>query len=591
MTIKRRSLITGAVATGAGLGAFRSGSEAQNAIDPNSISVIPAPRLVESAVGQSDVQSSTANVIPAPLRAESEATGSVTIDANGWFDPQEGTGAANVMLRSGLRLYLGLELVNRVDVPQDTLTSGTRIGLAIRSNTPDPTSTMGVHPDGGDPVNEGYTINVSDDGIQIEGETAEGTFRGATTLLQMAVYSPEIPHGTITDAPRFAWRGLSFDTVRCFHPVDTVKHVLDLLTLYKMNVFHFHLTDSEGWRFQVDEWPLLTDVSGQTARGDRPGGYYTTEEFADIVQYAADRFIRVIPEFDSPGHTASVINAYPELASAEIREMDPAMQYLHPHQDGVADLLRDVYTAMAEQTNADYIHIGGDEAIAMDQDLFHEYVQLAVSTAHETGKGVVGWQEAARGGVREGDLLQWWIPDEMVASVQAAKEAGDGWGGWAPGDPVGDAFLELFSMADQDVPLALDQGADVIISSAKWMYLDTRYPEESASPEQEDQRQRLGIPAGVYYNGTVEDSYHWNPETVNADLPLGRIAGVEAAIWCESIEDESDLFFQLLPRLCGIAEKGWSDGREWDEYRERLAVQPLFWDAMGLTWFKSSAVW
>lgn len=529
------------------------------------------------------------NVIPAPHHVQKSDEGSVVVNNTAWIHAGEGTEHARQWLVDGLSKFAGITIG-----PQDG--GVLRISLRIDNVHELVPITTGVRPDGGTAHNEGYAITVAQDGIEIVGMSAEAVFRGATTLIHLVAQSAnngsaEIETGTIMDAPRLAWRGLSFDTVRCFHPVETIKNVLDLLALYKFNVFHFHLSDSEGWRFQIDSWPLLTEISGQTARDDRPGGFYTTEEFAEIVQYAADRFISVIPEFDSPGHTASVIKAYPELANDEIRAMHEAMQYLHPDQPGVPDLLRDVYTAQANQTNGAYIHIGGDEAIAMDHETFRRYIQMALPIARNTGKGVVAWQEAARGELSEGDLVQWWIPDDMVERVREVKESGEGWGGWDPDNPVMQAFLELFSTADEDVPLAISQGANVIVSPAKWLYLDTKYTEESADPGQKEQHERLGMQPEVYANGTVQDSYNWDPTSVNANLPVDRVAGVEAAIWCEFIENADDLFFQLLPRLAGVAEKAWSEHREWDDHRERLATQPLFWDAMGLTWFKSSVVW
>lgn len=523
-------------------------------------------------------------VIPAPHHVKPSDEGSVTVDNTAWIQSNEGTERADKWLRDGLKLFAGIEIG-----PQD---GGTLpITLRIDNVFELVPITTGVRPDGGTAHDEGYAIHVESDGIEIVGMSDEAVFRGVTSLVQMVAHDPVISTGTIMDAPRLAWRGLSFDTVRCFHPVDTVKKVLDLLALYKFNVFHFHLNDSEGWRFQVDEWPLLTEVAGQTARDGRPGGYYTTAEFAEIVNYAADRFIKVVPEFDSPGHTASVISAYPDLATDEIRAMDPAMQYLHPEQSGVPELLRDVYTAQAEQTNAAFIHVGGDEAIAMDHDTFRDYIQMALPIARNTGKGVVAWQEAARGGLSEGDLVQWWIPTEMVEKMKRARDTGEGMEDRDPNDPVVKAFIELFSTADEDIPAALEQGANVIISPAKWLYLDTKYTEESADPAQNEQHDKLGMPPSVYANGTVQDSYNWDPVTVNPELSVDRIAGVEAAIWCEFIENESDLFFQLLPRLAGVGEKAWSEHREWDDYRDRLEIQPTFWDKMGLTWFKSSTVW
>lgn len=524
------------------------------------------------------------NVIPAPHHVKRSDEGSVVIDHNAWISAEAGTERARAWLVDGLQRFAGIKIGDQ--------NGGTlRITLRIDNVFELVPMTKGVRPDGGKAHDEGYSITVDTEGIEIVGMSDEAVFRGVTTLVQMVAHNPQINTGTIMDAPRLAWRGLSFDTVRCFHPVETVKKVLDLLALYKFNVFHFHLTNTEGWRFQVDEWPKLTEVSGQTARNDRPGGYYITKEFAEIVQYAADRFIRVVPEFDTPGHTAAVITAYPELASDEIRAMPPAMQYLHPDQPGVPELLRDVYSAMADQTNAAFVHMGGDEAIGMDHETFQRAIQQTLPIIRETGKRAVVWQEAARGGISKDELVQWWIPAELIERIKHALETGEGWGGHDANDPQMRAFAELFSVADRDIPLALDAGANVILSCAKWLYLDTQYTEQSTDASQNEQHERLGMRPEVYANGTVQDSYDWDPVSVYPEVPVDRIAGVEAAMWGERIEDEDDLFFQLLPRLAGIGEKAWSEHREWDDHRERLAMQPLFWDAMGLTYFKSSVVW
>ncbi len=523
------------------------------------------------------------NVIPAPHAFAPDDSGNLELAAGVRIDAAEGTELAANWLRRGLERFSSVAVIDSADVA---------ISLAIGEVTVPEVATTGVHPDGSDIGNENHSITISTESIAVTGVSAEAVFRGATTVLQVLSQATTFALGTITDAPHLAWRGLSFDTVRCFHSVETVKQVLDLLALYKMNVLHFHLTDTEGWRFQVDEWPKLTEISGQTARDGRPGGFYKTAEFAEIVQYAADRYILVVPEFDSPGHTASVLAAYPELGSDEIRTTDPAMHYLHPDQPGVSDLLRDVYTAMATQTSANYIHIGGDEAIAMEHEVFQQYIQMAAPLARATGKRIVAWQEAARGGLAAGDLVQSWIPDVMVKDIQQriANPTEEDLAR-AESDPVFRAFAELFSTADQDIPMALEQGANVIVSPATQLYLDTKYIEPSAEENQEPLRERLGLPQSVYQQGTVEDSYNWQPESILPGVPADRIVGVEAAIWCETITGTEDLFFQLLPRLAGSAEKAWSNPREWEDHRQRLAQQPIFWEAMGLTWFKSSLVW
>lgn len=522
------------------------------------------------------------NMIPAPQEFM-PGEGIFAINATTQILASEGTENAAQWLTDGLARFAGIELGSG---------SGSTITLEIGTFEADIPATIGVRADGQGTDVERHTIDITANGVSIVGVSAEAVFRGATTILQLAALNKgALPIGSIVDSPRFAWRGLSLDVVRCFHPASTVKEVIDLLALYKMNVLHWHLTDSEGWRFSVDAWPKLTEVSGSTARNDRPGGFYSAEEFAELVRYAADRFVTVVPEFDTPGHTASVLRAYPDLADQSIHDMDEAMRYLHPDRPGVPDLLRDVYTAMGNATNGNYIHVGGDEAIAMEHTVFQDYIQMALPIARATGTQIVAWQEAARGGLVEGDLVQWWIPDALVQRIRNIRDTGGKFGHWDADNPIAKAFIELLANADQDVPLAIADGAKVIISPSSLLYLDTKYPELSVDPLQGEQHERVGMPVSVYENGTVQDAYDWDPLTVMDVITEQNVAGLEAAVWCEFIESRNDLFFQLLPRLAGAAEKGWSQQQPWDAYRQRLAAQPLFWDVMELDYFKSSVVW
>ena len=531
--------------------------------------ILPAPRSIESVPEASfTIDDST------PLLAQGEDL----LPVARWL-------SAEVSRFSGITLALeptdspGIELVVEDAITEDA-------------------ATIGVRADNLPLDRERYTLTVSSEGVRIAGASAEGVFRGATTLLHLITQfasagTAVVPGMIVNDAPALAWRGLSLDVVRTFHPVETVNKVIDLLALYKMNVLHLHLTDSEGWRFEVPTYPELTGVSGMTARGDRPGGFYIHQDYAEILAYAAERFITVVPEFDSPGHTASVLRAYPELATAEILDSPEAMQYLHPDAPGVWDLVGAVYAEMARVHPGGRLHIGGDEAIAMDEETFSRYMAKALPAARATGKGIVAWQETARAGFSEGDLMQWWIPPHLIERVQeAAANPEASWLTSSFPDPdVREAFMNLFLQAPNDLPLAISQGASIIISRADKLYLDTRYTESSSDPAQQADHDRVGMPQMVYGNGTVQDSFDWDPLTLDADLPFDRIAGIEAAIWCETIEDEYDLMFQILPRLAGVAEKAWSDAHDWADYQPRLAAQRLFWDAMGVNYFRSSVVW
>ena len=181
----------------------------------------------------------------------------------------------------------------------------------------------GLSPKDSVPVDESYSLSIQKRNIYIKATTLEGIYRGITTLKQIVggnlqpggekIYLPLLE---VKDSPRFAWRGLSFDVSRCFFDPEEVKQVIDMVALYKMNVLHMHLSDNQGWRIEIKKYPELAEIGGQLPNNGRKGGYYTQEEFKDLVNYANERFITIIPEVDIPGHTAAVFAAYPDFKNA-----------------------------------------------------------------------------------------------------------------------------------------------------------------------------------------------------------------------------------------------------------------------------------
>ncbi len=458
----------------------------------------------------------------------------------------------------------------------------------------------GVSPTG-EPVDESYRLVVSPDGVVIGASEPAGAWRAAITLRQLLTNAAasgrarSIPAIEIIDAPRFAWRGLSLDVVRCFHPRATVKRVIDLLAYYKLNVLHLHLSDDQGWRLEIDTRPELTAIGATGAVGDRPGGYYSRSDWAELVAYAAERGVMIVPEIDMPGHAAAVIRSYPELSSRP-PGAEPSWlpdNVLHPDQPGVAELVADVLAALAELAPGPFVHLGGDEAFGMDPDAYDRFVDAARASARSLGMRTVMWQEAGRAEVGPNDVFQHWISfgeplDGALGSGDTSAIAvPDGFD--LPAELL-PAIADMLQAGRSALDRATTNGARIVLSPASHLYLDRPYAEPSSDPDQEERRGRVGL--AFYPALTIAESFAWRPEDATAVAPH-LVAGIEAAVWCETVTDADDLFFLLLPRLAGVAERAWSsapiDGRDdWPEFSRRLAAHQLHWDANGWPSFSSS---
>ena len=401
---------------------------------------------------------------------------------------------------------------------------------------------------------EGYQIGTRDGQLTLRAHRPGGLFRGVQTLRQLlpgGAPSAEVPGLAIIDRPRFGWRGLMLDVARHFFGVADIKRVIDLAALYKLNVLHLHLTDDQGWRIAVDGWPDLTEIGGRTAVGGGPGGYYTAADYAEIVNYGADRFITVVPEIDVPGHTNAALASYPELncdgtARPAFTGVEVGFSSLCLDKPVTQEFLEDVFAAVAEMTPGDYVHIGGDEAHTLTVEEYAPFVERVQKTVVATGKVPVGWQEVATARPSPGAIVQYWNtgagPDQAVAAVRG--------------------------------------GARVIMSPADRAYLDMKY--DAATP--------VGLDWAGYVD--VRDCYDWDPATLVAGIGETDVLGVEAALWTETITTVAEIERMLLPRLPAVAEVAWSpvDTRHWAGFRSRLAAQARLWDRLGAEYHRSAQV-
>jgi hexosaminidase len=487
------------------------------------------------------------------------------------------------------------------------------VGPTIRLSLVDPASAepdaddlhalpaeRGVRADGSHAQVERYGLEVRADGVELWAFAPEGVHRGLTTLRQLI--SAALQDGVaklrarcLLDAPRFTWRGLSLDVARTFHDVPQVLRVIDMLSVHKLNVLHLHLTDDQGWRLDVPGWPLLTEVGGAGAVGDRPGGHYTAQDVRTIVAYAAERFVTVVPEIDVPGHTQAVLRSYPELGpaveAATIGDAGAlaAGAFLDPDLDVTWRFMGDVLSCVAELfTTTRFVHVGGDEAFGMSLPLHAAFVDRATAIVRELGLHAVGWQETARGQIARGDLAQYWIDQtEMNAMIDSGVLSQ-----MLP-EPIAEMIVATMREAEHDVDKAVDAGAGLILSPTSHLYYDRPHAEAATDEHQEAARLRVGLP--FYPRKSAQEMFTWDPDDLLAAATERRgatIAGVEAAIWCETVEDGADLELLLLPRLAGLAERSWAprDASDWAEHRERLAALSTAWERRGWAFFRSSLV-
>ena len=450
----------------------------------------------------------------------------------------------------------------------------------------------GVSPVDAEPGSERYRLLVTADGITAEGVSQEAVFRALISLRQLIEAASsgadevELAAVEIIDAPRYAWRGLSLDVVRTFFSVAEVKRVIDQVARFKCNVLHLHLTDHEGWRLHIDSWPNLTAIGATGASGDRPGGFYTQDDYRELVSYAADRFVTIVPEIDLPGHCAAVFAAYPELGAADAPSDDSAMipiVSMDPDLPTTMGFVRDVLSEVAALTPGAYLHLGADEAFGMDHAKYVKFVGGVREIIAGLGKLAVGWQESARAGLGADDVVQHWMDGGI--SLDKLSELGID----LPQELLS-AIDETLALAGGDVPAALAAGARVLMSPLTVAYLDQPYGEPGAE-DQEAQRARVGLP--IYVGTTIRSAVEWDPLTMVDELTSeDQVAGVEGVVWCETVTSFEDLQFLIQPRLAGIAERGWARPGpfDWPDYSERLAAQAPAWRAQGWDYFRAASV-
>ena len=416
---------------------------------------------------------------------------------------------------------------------------------------------------------EGYVLTTTPEGINLNGQTENGVFYGIQTLRKSIPAEAKeatilIPAGEIKDEPRFSYRGMHLDVGRHFFPKEFMKKYIDLLALHNMNTFHWHLTDDQGWRIEIKKYPKLTEVGSKRIDGEGTeySGFYTQEQIKEVVKYAADRFITIVPEIELPGHELAAISAYPEL-SCKGEPTTPRIIWgvedivLCAGKEKPFEFLQDVFDEVAPLFPGEYIHIGGDEcpkdawmkcahcqglikklglkddttpnAIDGKKHTKEEKLQSYFITRMEKylnskGRNIIGWDEILEGGLAPNATVMSWRGVE--GGITAAKA-----------------------------------GHDAIMTPSPYAYLD-QYQEE---PET--------APTTIGGYNTLKKTYSYNPVPDDAEeLIKKHIIGVQGNIWNEYMQNDERRDYQAFPRAIALAETGWTQNsrKNWNSFRNRM---------------------
>ena len=427
---------------------------------------------------------------------------------------------------------------------------------------------------------EAYDLIINAKGIKIEGNSAAGTFYGMQSLIQLLPVKKQtilqVPFTTVKDLPRFGYRGMHLDVSRHFFPPAYIKKYIDFLALHKMNRFHWHLTDDQGWRIEIKKYPLLTTVGGYrngTIIGRYPGtgndslvygGFYTQDEIKEVVRYAASRFIEVIPEIEMPGHSSAAIAAYPYLSCfpEEATKAPAGTAWSGPKEGkqvqqawGVFD---DVYCAGNEQTFSflqdvldevmplfpnKYVHVGGDEnpkgnwkrclrcqqrirenKLKDEHELQSYFIQRIEKYVNSKGKSIIGWDEILEGGLAPNATVMSWRGEE--GGMQAAN-----------------------------------QKHNAIMTPEPYLYFNW------SQTRMED-----SVSFGRYT--PIEKVYNYNPIPAKLDSEnIKYILGAQGNLWTEYIKNTNILEYNLFPRISALSELAWSKKKDYANFEQRLLTQ------------------
>lgn len=533
---------------------------------PGLAAAIAAVSLFTASCGTQQVVMPEINVLPKP--------GSVT----------EGHGVFK--LKSGMTISADSALLPAAEYLTEALAKSS--ALQLEAARPGKKGNIDLQLGLDDKNPEAYTLTVDDKGIAIQGASPRGVLMGIATLRQLVPADPKdsrIPYVTITDAPRFDWRGAHLDVSRHFYTADQVKDFIDLMATYKLNKFHWHLTDDQGWRIEIKQYPLLTDKGAwrkfneqdrkcmaMAVKEDNPdmlipqellkvedgdtlyGGFYTQEQVRDVVAYAAARGIDVIPELDMPGHLMGAQQGYPWITcTGESSWGQSFSSPLCPGKDSALMFAKNVYSEVFSLFPYEYVHLGADEVektnwkacpdcqariktynLKDEQELQAWFVHDMERHFNANGKKLIGWDEIVDGGLSPTATITWWRD-------------------WAP----------------KAVTTAAAQGNDVIVCPDFLLYFDFI--------EQAHDLKR------VYDTEPTTYRTDWN---LTPEQKKHHIRGVQANTWCELIPSVRRMQYQVMPRLLALSEVAWAqpEAKDWADFEKRFVAQADYLDRHGINY-------
>lgn len=465
-----------------------------------------------------------------------------------------------------------LELARTV---RQLLSPGTGLDLASH-----PHGRIRVGLDGSLP-REGYRLEVDGEGVTIAAADQAGMGWAVQTVRQLLPPSTllpgsrlrpiTLPHVLIEDWPRFPWRGMHLDTGRYFAPLSDLYRFVDLLAMHKFNVFHLHLTEDQGWRFESKRYPLLQEVGSWRAETRRPyqesgdgtphGGFYRQDQLRALVGYAASLGVTIVPELDFPGHVRALLAAYPELGNDPDAHPETATTFgifdeVLSLDDRAMAVVFDLYEELLDVFPGAYVHVGGDECPTAEWSARPEAAELA-----------------AERGLTDPRQLQRWFTEQVRSWLAARGRTAVGWDEIVEDGAVPGAVAMAWRGAAHGVRAA-EHGMNVVMAPAQSTYLDY-YPSS-----RDDEPYRIG---GLLETATV---YRFEPLEGVPDEYADRILGVQGQLWTEYMPTSRDVDYSAFPRACALAEVGWSDptSRAWSEFEPRLAVHLERLDVLGVNY-------